>query len=248
MRITLFVLSLICSLIPSIGQAGFEEGLAAHKKEDYVTALREIEPLADQGNADAQIYLGVRYASGQGVLKDDKEAVKWFRLAADQGHADSQTNLGVMYAKGQGVPQDDKEAVKSFRLAADQGHADAQTNLGVMYVKGQGVPQDYKQAMKWVRLAANQENTRAQITLGVMYANGQGVASNRVVAYALWNLSASNNPPNKNEASANRARMEMMMPTREIKAAQNLTREIAKPGNLLKALDKYAKNPSVKKK
>ena len=69
------------------------------------------------------------YANGEGVPEDDKEAVKWYRLAAEQGHAQAQYNLGLMYANGEGVPEDDKEAVKWYRLAAEQGHAQAQSTL-----------------------------------------------------------------------------------------------------------------------
>ena len=31
--------------------------------------------------------LGLMYDSGEGVPEDDKEAVKWYRLAAEQGNA-----------------------------------------------------------------------------------------------------------------------------------------------------------------
>jgi uncharacterized protein len=41
------------------------------------------------------------YATGEGVPKDDAEAVKWFRKAAEQGHAKAQFNLGAMYDNGQ---------------------------------------------------------------------------------------------------------------------------------------------------
>ena len=41
---------------------------------------------AEQGRADAQYSLGVCYANGEGVTKDEKEAVKWFRKAAEQGN------------------------------------------------------------------------------------------------------------------------------------------------------------------
>ena len=77
---------------------------------------------------------------------DNKEAVKWFRLAAEQGDAEAQINLGVMYETGRGVPKDDKEAVKWYRLAAEQGDADAQFNVGVMHHNGTGVPQDFVMA------------------------------------------------------------------------------------------------------
>ena len=50
--------------------------------------------------------LGVMYANGRGVLKDEAEAVRWYRLAAEQGHAGAQYNLGLMHAKGEGVLKD----------------------------------------------------------------------------------------------------------------------------------------------
>jgi hypothetical protein len=37
------------------------------------------------------------YDNGEGVLEDDKEAVKWLRKAAEQGDADAQNNLGYVY-------------------------------------------------------------------------------------------------------------------------------------------------------
>jgi len=42
---------------------------------------------ADQGNASAQLKLGVGYASGTGVTKNEQEAVKYYEIAADQGNA-----------------------------------------------------------------------------------------------------------------------------------------------------------------
>jgi hypothetical protein len=74
---------------------------------------------AEQGEAEAQDDLGLKYVNGEGVPNDDVEAARWYRRAADQGHAGSQVNLGFMYANGRGVPEDDAEAVRWFRLAAD---------------------------------------------------------------------------------------------------------------------------------
>ena len=60
---------------------------------------------AEQGDASAQYNLGVMYAKGRGVLKDEAEAVRWYRLAAEQGDAYAQNNLGVMYAQRARCPQ-----------------------------------------------------------------------------------------------------------------------------------------------
>ena len=130
---------------------------------------------AEQGNASAQINLGVMYATGRGVPQDDAEAVRWFRLAAEQGHDSAQYNLGFRYDAGEGVPQDAAEAARWFRLAAEQGHDSAQSRLGLKYATGEGVPQDYAEAVRWYRLAAEPDNASAQVSLGLKYATGEGV-------------------------------------------------------------------------
>ena len=65
--------------------------------------LDTVRQAADQGDANAQFNLGVMYDFGEGVPKDDAEAVEWYRLAAEQGYANAQFNLGLMYANGEGV-------------------------------------------------------------------------------------------------------------------------------------------------
>ena len=81
-------------------------GLEAAKRGDFATALREWEPLAEQGDSDAQYSLGFMYANGLGVPQDYKTAVKWYTLAAEQGNDIAQLYLGLSYALGKGVIQD----------------------------------------------------------------------------------------------------------------------------------------------
>jgi S1-C subfamily serine protease len=69
------------------------------------------------------------YANGQGLNKDDVEAVNWYRKAAEQGFADAQYNLGVMYSKGDGVPKDYVESYKWRVLAASQGDETAKKSV-----------------------------------------------------------------------------------------------------------------------
>jgi hypothetical protein len=134
----------------------FEDAVVAYQRGDYATALRIWHPLAKRGDADAQFHLGVMYESGQGVLRNDAEAVKWYRKAAEQDDAVAQFNLGIMYARGEGVSPNHAEAALWYRLAADQGLGGAQFNLGMMYAEGQGVSQDYVQAHMWLNLATSQ--------------------------------------------------------------------------------------------
>ena len=153
MKLKHIVITLL--LAASTAWAGpFEDAATAYDRKDYVAAAKGYRLAAAQGDATAQVILGVMYANGQGVIQDYAEAVKWFRLAAAQGGADAQYNLGAMYVQGQGVVQNYAEAVKWYRLAAAQGHAGAQLNLGLSYADGQGVVQDYVRAHMWFNLAS----------------------------------------------------------------------------------------------
>jgi TPR repeat protein len=164
--------------------------------EDDEQAIKWYQKAADQGYAKAQYDLGsmyrssedVRqkselsvtwyktlYATAKGVLKNDTEAVKWYRKAANQGYAEAQYGLGRMYDYGEGVRESDNQAVKWYQKAADQGYAKAQSHLGLMYQSGKGVRKDYKQAVKWYQKAADQGLASAQKNVGWMYHNGKGV-------------------------------------------------------------------------
>ena len=134
--------------------ADFQKGLTAAQSGDFATALRKWEPLAKQGNADAQYNTGLIFYNGNGLPQNYIIAIKWFSLAAEQGYADAQNNLGFMYDIGLGVSQDYKTAMKWFTLAAEQGHAFAQGNLGFMYAFGKGVLKDYVYAHMWGNIAA----------------------------------------------------------------------------------------------
>ncbi len=101
--------------------------------QDYDRAVKWFRRAADQGNASAQLYLGLMSDEGQGVPQDYAEAAKWYRRAAEQECAPAQCNLGLCYETGRGVPKDVREAVKWFCRAARAGDKTAQHNLGVYY-------------------------------------------------------------------------------------------------------------------
>jgi len=144
---------------------------------------------AQEGDAQAQCYLGVCYQNGQGVEQNHQEAVKWFRRAAEQNDPVAQCYLGVCYWTGQGVPQEFGEAAKWLREAAEQADPAAQFNLGMLYETGQGVPQNYAEAVKWYRESAERGYPAAQFNLGVFYETGQVVPQDFTEA-VKWYLAA----------------------------------------------------------
>jgi uncharacterized protein len=110
------VLWTMCLTLPS--WADFKAGMDAYTRADYATALREWRPLAEQGDANAQYYIGVLYDFRKGVPQDFSLAREWYEKAAAKGHAGAQNNLGGLYEFGHGVPQNDVLAYMWYSLAA----------------------------------------------------------------------------------------------------------------------------------
>jgi TPR repeat protein len=146
------VLSICC--LTTLVWADFETGMDAYQRGNYATALSEWRPLAEEGDAQAQLHLGVLYANGDGVPQNYANAHQWYEQAAAQGYAMAQYNLGLLYDNGDGVPQDYAKARQWYEQAATRGYPMAQTNLGVLYRSGHGAPQNDVRAYMWFSLAA----------------------------------------------------------------------------------------------
>ena len=97
---------------------------------NYAEALTALKPLAERGNADAQLRLGKSYAEGHGVVHDDARAASWYRKAALQGNPEAQLRLGELYASGHGVSHNDFEAYVWFSAAVRGGNAAAKALQG----------------------------------------------------------------------------------------------------------------------
>jgi TPR repeat protein len=95
---------------------------------DFQQAMEWYRKAADQGHAAAQLNLGLMYASGRGVPRDDAEALNWMRKSADGGNAAAQHDLGVrchrfsLRARHTDSGEHRIEGYKWLYLAAAQGH------------------------------------------------------------------------------------------------------------------------------
>ena len=150
----------------------------AKKQRRYKSAFNYYKLAVEKCYVEAQYCFGDCYYYGQGVDKNEEEAVKWYRKSAEQGYAKAQFRFGYCLEFGKGVSKNQEEAVKWYLKSANQGNADAQFNLALCYVNGQGVDKDEFEAVKWYRKSAEQGNIGAQNNLGVCYENGRGVFKN----------------------------------------------------------------------
>jgi TPR repeat protein len=184
--------------IAGCASSKYQKGIRQYKPDDVAAAVRELKPLAEQGNAEAQFNLGSLYYQGWGVPQDYKEAVKWLRKAAEQGHIFSQTTLGTVYAEGvQGVVEKDyPQALMWFIFAAAKGDREAlefRDSLANRMTPSQITeaqklarefkPQDtYTKSLQEFKTLAAQGDAAAQFKVGLIYYKGQGVQSDYVEA------------------------------------------------------------------
>ena len=140
--------------------------------------LETLLQAAEQGDPEAQYDLGEAYRRGEGVLRDDAEAARWYRMAAAQGHRNAQSSLGVAYAKGEGVRKDDAEAARWFQMAAEQGGSNLLGFFG-------SLEEDPAEAARWHWMLAEQGETSSQFKLGIAYMEGEGVSQDLAEA-ARW--------------------------------------------------------------
>ncbi len=142
-------------LINSQAFAGFEDGVDAFNRGDYVNAARHWRPLAESGDADAARNLGRLYHEGLGVGIDYLQARHWYSQAAAKCNASAQNNLGLLLQNGQGGEKDLVAAFRLFQKAAIQGlpeDADAMGNLANMYWIGEGTQPNVVESYKWLLL------------------------------------------------------------------------------------------------
>ena len=100
-------------------------------RRDYRQAARCFRQAAEQGDATAELYMGLLHLDGEGVQQDYQQAVRWFRRATHKGNARGQYYLALCYYYGKGMRRDYEEAIRWFRRAAQQGHAPSQGFLGI---------------------------------------------------------------------------------------------------------------------
>jgi len=80
---------------------------------------------AEKGDVNSQFKLGLCYALGLGVTKDEAKAFGWFSKAAGQGHARALYVVGLCYNDGTGIAKDAARAIECLKLAATAGDEDA---------------------------------------------------------------------------------------------------------------------------
>lgn len=132
--ISLFALAALTT--QSAAGADLFDGLTAMKASRFEEAREIFLPLAQGGNADAEELIGVMYAMGLGVERDDERAFDWYLRASLKGHPGAQSGIGWYYEVGRGIPAPDlPRAYAWYTLSAIGGDPDAAISMNEVVKK-----------------------------------------------------------------------------------------------------------------
>ena len=123
--------------------------------------------------------------TGDGVGRDQTEAVKWYRMAAENELPDAAFELAKCYRFGIGVRRNRITASKWLHKAAKHGHTRAMVLLGKRCLDYDSGEYNSRKAVELFRKAADQGDAWGMFHLGECYINGDGVKKDFDTAY-LW--------------------------------------------------------------
>jgi TPR repeat protein len=115
--------------MPGNAPYALADALMPYAQRDYVRALELLASLAEQGNAVAQLKLGIIFSRGKVNSPDHVAALRWFTKAAENGQVEAQFELGRIYRDGLGTRVDGKLAAYWLERAAETARPTRSTLL-----------------------------------------------------------------------------------------------------------------------
>ena len=127
---------------------------------DYEKAFKIWSRIANEGQEEAQMMVGMSNYVGLTSVADKDQALRWYKLAGDSGNEYAQFTVGRFY-ESLGNPHDDIEAFKWYEKAAKLGNSFAQHKIGTLLLHGKGVKQNNIKAHVWLNLASSKGSLKA---------------------------------------------------------------------------------------
>jgi len=93
-----------------------DDGIESFDQKDYQLAYERLLPLAEQGNGEAQYYIGGMLVEGMGIPADPAKGVYWLEQSVNNQYYMAAKMLGSMYLSGFGVPMDTQKGAKYIIL------------------------------------------------------------------------------------------------------------------------------------
>jgi len=176
-------------------QQKLEHAKSTYFNQKLNTASNLFLPLAQEGYAEAQYYLGLIYSTDSWQKKNYSLALTYLLSAADQNHAAAMWKIGQLYDSGKGVRKDLLIAMdwyrKSQQAERDKLNYDARNWL-VMNNGNKVKDSTWIEQIETLRQQATQGNVSSQFQLGTIYDTGAVVQLDINKAFKWYKKAAAN--------------------------------------------------------
>lgn len=132
-------------------------GNNAYQKEDYDTARKNWEIVADYGIGDGYNNLALLYRAGKGVEKNTAKACKLNKKGGELGHSISKIGYAECLFNGHAEEgRNPGKAIKTYETLAKDGNAHASLEMMWIHMTGRGTPVDFDKAEEWRKTGVQQ--------------------------------------------------------------------------------------------
>jgi TPR repeat protein len=179
-----------CTLASAASRrALYQLGRAYAANRQMPEAIAAYRKAADKGNTSAMVELGVLFATGSGVPKDQAQARVLFERAGEAGNPRGALNLAAL-ADDRGALLDPVAARALLARVVETNSAEVQYQLGVMTSEGIGGPKDDVAARALFERAATQNHAGALERMGAFAQGGRGGPKDSNAAKAYYERAA----------------------------------------------------------
>lgn len=167
-------------------RALYQLGRAYAANRQAGEAIASWRKAADKGSSSAMVELGVLYATGAGVPKDDAQARKLFERSAEAGNPRGVSNLAAL----SGGATSDPVRARAMLAKTAESNAEAQYQLGMMLAEGIGGAKDDVAARALFDKAAMQSHPAALERMGAFAQSGRGGPADSAAAKVYYEKAA----------------------------------------------------------
>lgn len=115
--------------------------------QNLVRAAFYYKKAAELGHTQAMNDIGVAYAGGDGIPRDDRQAMKWFKKSAQLGNSEAMYNLALGYQFSD--VRNPEKAMPWVTQAAEKKYRPAYMLIGWMTTTGTGTSASRVKAIRW---------------------------------------------------------------------------------------------------
>ncbi len=190
-----FVLSVLCCQVVWSADTDatiknrLDPGKSAYFSGKYTEAVNYLLPIAKQGNAESQYYMGLIYSADSWAGRDASVAISYLLSAADQNYKPAMAQISRMYEAGEGVEKDLLLSTDWFRKSKDRV---VSNDIKLVSVANNDQHSSWSKEIEKIKVKANAGDADAQHRLASIYDTGKLIPVDINEAHR-WYQTAANN-------------------------------------------------------